>query len=80
MARAPYEGHLGRRDARMRDFRDDPSTSISSIHTGETFDRLARQQDDVRRSLNALIFFGRVVAAEWLIEESSRYSFGEEQA
>ncbi len=60
----------------MMDFRDDPSTSISSIHTGATFDRLARQQDDMRRSTNALIYFGRVVEAEWLIEESSRYSFG----
>ena len=53
--------------------------SSQSRHTGETFDRLARQRDDLRRSTNALVYFGRVVAAEWLIEESSRYSFGEGQ-
>ena len=54
----------------------DPYPSISSRHRSETADRLARQQDDVRRSLNALIYFGRVVAAERLIEESRRYSVG----
>ncbi len=52
----------------------DPYPSISSRHRGETADRLARQQDALRRSTNALIYFGRVVAAERLIEESSRYS------
>ena len=55
---------------------DDPYPSISSSHTGKTFDRLARQQDDVRQSTNALVYFGCVAAAEWLIEESSRYSVG----
>ncbi len=53
--------------------------SCQSRHTGETFDRLARQQDALRRSLNALVYFGRVVAAERLIEESSRYRFAERQ-
>ena len=57
----------------------DPFPSMSSRHTGETFDRLARQQDGLRRSTNALVYFGRVVEAERLIEESSRYSGAEGQ-
>ena len=49
--------------------------SSQSRHTGETFDRLARQQDGLRRSTNALVYFRRVVEAERLIEESSGYTF-----
>ncbi len=39
MERAAYEGHLGRGDARMMDFWDDPYPSISSRHTGKGAER-----------------------------------------
>ena len=59
----------------MMDFRDDPYPSISSRHTGETFDRLARQQDDMRRWTNGLVSIGYGYAVEDLIAES-RYGYG----
>ena len=53
----------------------DPYPSISSRHTGETFDRLARQQDDMRRWANGLVSIGCVYAVEDLIAGSSQYSY-----
>ena len=54
----------------------DPSTSISSIHTGETFERLARQQDDMRRWTRGLVSISYMHAVEEVIAESGRYSYG----
>ncbi len=47
-----------------------------SRHTGSTFDRLARQQDDMRRWTRGLVSISYMYAVEDLIEESSRCSFG----
>ncbi len=54
---------------------DDPYPSISSRHTGETFDRLARQQDDMRRWTKGLVSISYMYAVEEVIAESSRYSY-----
>ena len=53
----------------------DPYPSISSRHTGKTFDRLEQQQHDMRRWTDALVSIGYRYAVEDLIEESSQYSF-----
>ncbi len=58
----------------------DPYPSISSIHTGETFDRLARQQDDLRRWTRGLVSISYMYAVEEVIAESSRYSYGGRQS
>ena len=55
---------------------DGPYPSISSRHTGETFDRLARQQNDMRRWTNGLVSIGYMYAVEEVIAESRRYSYG----
>ena len=47
--------------------------------TGEEAERFEQKRNAVRRCTNTLVYFGRVAAAEWLIEESSRYSVGGRQ-
>lgn len=54
---------------------DDPSPSISSRHTGNMADRLARKQDDMRRWANGLVSIGYEYAVEDLIAGSSQYSY-----
>ncbi len=66
----------------MNGFRDDSCwvlLSSQSRHTGETFDRLARQQDDMRRWTRGLVSISYMYAVEDVIEESSRYGHGEGQ-
>ena len=41
-------------------------------HTGEKFDRLARQQDDMRRWTRGLVSIGYTLPVEEVIAESSR--------
>jgi len=53
--------------------------SSQSRLTDEAAERFEQKRNVVRRSTDALVYFGRVVAAERLIEEASTYSFAERQ-
>ncbi len=54
-------------------------TCSQSRLTGEEAERFEQKRNAMRRCTNTLVYFGRVVAAERLIEESSRYRFAERQ-